>query len=99
MGECPNGMTLERIDGSAGYQPQNCRWATPKEQANNTTRNLFVEHMGKRQTIAQWAEELGMKPNTLLYRFKRGWSSERALNITIKNLLKTTQKGWLLTDG
>ncbi len=35
MGKCPKGLTLERIDNDKGYFPDNCKWATKKEQRNN----------------------------------------------------------------
>ena len=35
MGECPKGLTLERIDNENGYKPDNCKWATPHEQNAN----------------------------------------------------------------
>lgn len=71
--------TVERIDNSRGYFPGNVRWATPREQANNTRRNVWLEHDGKRLTVAQWARVLGVRPHMIHDRLNAGWSAERAL--------------------
>src|SRR6478735_387994 len=47
MGDRPVGLTLERKDNKQGYFPENCKWATRKEQAGNKTNTLYIEVDGR----------------------------------------------------
>lgn len=75
MGERPKGMTLERVDVNKGYEPGNCTWATPTEQAQNTRANVAtwesVRAMRKRRsegvTYPQLASEFGMSYNNVRF--------------------------------
>jgi hypothetical protein len=71
--------TLERIDNNGNYEPGNCRWDTRLAQGNNKRNNVFLEHEGKRLTLAQWAREKGITYACLRYRL-REWGAERTLN-------------------
>lgn len=70
MGEAPAGMSIDRKDSNLDYTPENCRWATQKEQMNNTSRNVFVEFQGEKMTVAQLSEVTGLKYKALQYRIK-----------------------------
>lgn len=72
-------LTIDRININGDYTPFNCRWVTWKEQANNTTRNHYIEYNNEKHTIAEWSNILNISSKVLQIRLKRGWSIEETL--------------------
>lgn len=84
MGPRPIGKSLERINNKKGYYPNNCKWATRKEQQNNTRTNRFITYKGETLTITQWENKLNFATDRLYIRLKLGWPIEKALTQPIR---------------
>lgn len=86
MGKRPSPKhTIDRINNNGDYKLSNCRWATMKEQMNNTRGNRILTFNGKSQNTTQWANELGfISAHAITCRLTQlNWTVERALTTPV----------------
>ncbi len=79
MGPRPEGLQIDRIDGSRGYEPRNCRWVTAKQNCRNRACTRRVLFEGNEQPVADLAERFDLDVSGLYHRLDAGWTIERAL--------------------
>ncbi len=73
-------LTIDRIDTTGDYSPNNCRWVDMKTQNRNRRSTQLVTWNGKTQCITDWSKELNIPQKTLNWRFHH-WDIERSLTI------------------
>ena len=75
-------LTIERIHVDGNYEPDNCKWITPKEQHLNRTDSHKITAFGETKTIKEWSDSTGIGYDTIERRVNAyNWSGEEAVTI------------------
>ncbi len=74
---------LDRRENNEGYGPDNCLWSTMTEQNRNKRTNHNLTHDGRTQCISAWAEETGIRKDTIRSRISLGWTASEAVTTPI----------------
>lgn len=84
MGFKPSrGHSIHRVNNDDNYSPNNCRWATKLEQAQNKRNNRFLTFQGKTLCMAEWGRVMGFGTSVISQRLRYGWTVERAVGTPV----------------
>ena len=74
------GLEIDRINFNGDYEPNNCRWVTRKENANNKRNTRFITIKGVTKPETVWEEENGLRKGLIRQRIALGWEEKDWLN-------------------
>lgn len=78
-----NYTSIERINNNDNYCPENCKWATYEEQANNRRNNCLLTYKRQTLTASQWAKKLNINRSTFNSRLENNWAIKRIIETPV----------------
>lgn len=84
MGECPDGLTIERLDNDRGYEPGNCAWKTRTVQGRNKRNNRRFTILGTSGCLSELCEHFHISPKVVDCRLRYGWTPEKAFTAPLR---------------
>lgn len=72
MGDRPKGTSLDRVDGTTGYNKDNCTWAAESQQQNNRRNNRWFSYLGKAYNLKQLCATIGCGYDATKAKLHRG---------------------------
>jgi hypothetical protein len=79
VGEKPDGHELVRLSVNRPWGPKNAQWVSKSDARRMRSNVQKITYRGRSQTLGQWAEKYGVRPQTVRERLRRGWSVGEAL--------------------
>lgn len=64
-------LTIDRIDNSGPYSPDNCRWVNASEQCRNRRTNIDITIGNSTRTLVEWCEIFELSYKTVYARYRR----------------------------
>lgn len=93
MGDRPEGMSIERLNSLGDYEPNNCVWATAKQQAQNTSQTKLITINGETHSIQEWCRIKNIGYQIVKQRRRRGMSIEDSISTPLNESKRGKKRG------
>lgn len=87
------GLAIDRADNNKGYNPNNCHWVTPRENANNRRVTSFITVNGECLPETVWAEKIGVRRGTV-----KNWRMKHGSEYTANRIADILKNGYVEND-